>query len=69
MLVLTRCQGQEIVIDDCVRISILAVSRKRVRIGVSAPASVRVDREEIDRLRNPHSFAHTCDAISSRRES
>jgi carbon storage regulator len=69
MLVLTRCQGQEIVIDGRVRVTILAVRRKRVRIGVSAPASVRVDRDEIDRLRNSHSLPHTCDALSSRRKS
>jgi carbon storage regulator len=49
MLVLTRKNGQEIVIDGRIRITVVAVKGDRVRIGVSAPPEVRVDRDEVHR--------------------
>ena len=49
MLVLTRKEGQEIVIDGRIRITVLTVEGNRVRVGVTAPAEVRVDRAEVDR--------------------
>ena len=47
MLVLTRKNGQEIVIDGHIRITIVSVKGDRVRLGVTAPRQVRVDREEV----------------------
>ena len=47
MLVLTRKLNEEIVIGDNIRITIVEVAPGRVKIGVSAPKSVRVDRAEI----------------------
>lgn len=49
MLVLTRQIGQEIVIDGNIRVTITSVKGDRVRIGISAPPDVRVDREEVHR--------------------
>lgn len=49
MLVITRKVGEEIVIDGGIRITISALKGDRVRIGVVAPAHVRVDREEVHR--------------------
>jgi carbon storage regulator len=49
MLVLTRKTAQEVVIDGCIRITIVAVEGDRVRIGINAPPEVRVDREEVYR--------------------
>ena len=51
MLVLTRRVGEEIVIDGGICIKILAIDRGRVRIGIIAPAYVRVDRQEIHERR------------------
>jgi carbon storage regulator len=51
MLVLTRRVGEEIVIDGGICIKILAIDRGRVRIGIIAPAYVRVDRQEVHELR------------------
>jgi carbon storage regulator len=51
MLVLTRRCSQEIVINDNIRITIVAVQGGHVRLGIDAPPSVRVDRKEVrDRL-------------------
>jgi carbon storage regulator len=47
MLVLTRKDGEEVVIDDGIRITVVAVKGDRVRIGVTAPPELRVDREEV----------------------
>lgn len=47
MLVLTRKAGEEIVIDGGIRITILALGGERVRVGVTAPPDVRVDRSEV----------------------
>jgi len=47
MLVLTRQLGQEIVIGGNIRIMVVDVRGDRVRIGIDAPQSVRVDRREV----------------------
>ena len=47
MLVLSRRRGEAIVIADGIRVSVVSISRRRVRLAVDAPAEVPVDREEI----------------------
>jgi carbon storage regulator len=49
MLVLTRQIGQEIVIGDSIRVTITSIKGDKVRIGITAPPEVRVDREEVRR--------------------
>jgi carbon storage regulator len=51
MLVLTRRVGEEIVIDGCIRVTVLDARHNKVRLGVSAPANVRVDRDEVHERR------------------
>jgi len=47
MLILTRNVGESLVIGDDVSIIVLGVKGNQVRIGVDAPKSVTVHREEI----------------------
>ena len=47
MLVLTRKIGQVIVISGNIYVLLLGVERDRVKIGISAPAEVRVLRQEL----------------------
>lgn len=47
MLVLTRKLNEEIIIDGSIKITITAIDRNKVRIGVTAPPEVRVDRAEV----------------------
>ncbi len=47
MLVLSRRQGEEIVIGDSIRVTVLAVEGNRVKLGIAAPAEVPVHREEL----------------------
>jgi len=47
MLVMTRRQGETIVIGDDVKITILTVIKDCVRMGVEAPQETPIYREEI----------------------
>ena len=52
MLILTRRVGESVVIGDEVTVTVLGVKGNQVRIGVNAPKSVSVHREEIfDRIK------------------
>lgn len=47
MLVLTRQPKDTITIDQEIQIKILSVRGNRVQLGISAPASVQIVREEL----------------------
>ena len=47
MLVLTRRPGEQIVIGNGIRVTVVSVGPGRVKIGIDAPANVRIDRQEI----------------------
>lgn len=47
MLVLTRRPGEQIVIGENIRVTVVSLGPGRVKIGIEAPPSVRIDREEI----------------------
>jgi carbon storage regulator CsrA len=47
MLILTRRVGETLIIGDDVRVTVLGVRGHQVRIGVDAPKTVSVHREEI----------------------
>jgi carbon storage regulator len=52
MLVLSRRVGEEIVIDNQIRVVVAAVQGGRVRLGICAPATMRVDRQEVRERRS-----------------
>jgi carbon storage regulator len=47
MLVLTRKVGERIVIDDSIVVTVLKVEGNRVRIGIRAPETVVIQRDEL----------------------
>jgi carbon storage regulator len=47
MLVLTRKTNQSIMIGDDIEVSVLAVSRDKIRLGITAPRDVPVYRREV----------------------
>lgn len=51
MLVLTRKLGETIIIDGHISVTVVEVANGRVKLGVTAPKDVRVDRSEVRELR------------------
>jgi carbon storage regulator CsrA len=47
MLILTRRAGETLMIGDEITVTVLGVKGNQVRLGVNAPKSVAVHREEI----------------------
>lgn len=47
MLILTRRISESVIIGDDVKITVLGVKGSQVRLGIEAPKSVSVHREEI----------------------
>ena len=60
MLVLSRRIGEEIVIDDTTRVVVLGVRGNRIRLGISAPPHIAIQRSEVrDRDVISHSVAES----------
>jgi carbon storage regulator len=47
MLVLTRKTNQSVMIGDEIEVTVLAVSRDKIRLGITAPRDVPVFRKEV----------------------
>ena len=47
MLVITRKEGERIVIDDTIVITVIESNRRSVRIGVDAPRELSITRREL----------------------
>ena len=47
MLVLTRKVGESIKINDDVKVTVIEVKGKNIRIGIDAPKTTKVYREEV----------------------
>ena len=59
MLILTRRVGETVMIGDEVTVTVLGVKGNQVRIGVNAPKTVAVHREEIfERIKREQDGEH-----------
>jgi carbon storage regulator len=47
MLVLSRRVGETVVIEGDIRVTVVSVTGNKVRLGITAPEGVRVDRLEV----------------------
>lgn len=65
MLVLSRKLGESIQIGDGIVITILDVRPSRVRIGIDAPPSVRIERKERHREGEGADYAETIQFVST----
>jgi carbon storage regulator len=51
MLVLSRRPGEKIVIAENIQVTVVSVQGDKVRLGITAPRSVCVDRQEVHERR------------------
>ena len=51
MLVVRRKIGQSVFVGENITVTVVDIGSRYVRLGIRAPRSVKVDREEIRRLR------------------
>lgn len=65
MLVLTRRPGESIVIGNGIKLTVVTVGPGRVKIGVEAPPSVRIDRAEVHERIVQENAADVFEAVSS----
>ena len=49
MLVLSRKQGEVVVIDDTIRLTVVDIRGNRVRLGLTVPPSVLIQRAELSK--------------------
>jgi carbon storage regulator len=58
MLILTRKPGESIRIGDTISIKIIELDNRHVKLGIDAPRSISVNREEIyDRIQKENQAA------------
>ncbi len=62
MLIITRRAGEKLMIGDDVVVEIMEIVGNQVRVGIQAPQSVRVYREEIWRAVQDENRAAASDA-------
>ena len=48
MLVLSRKAGESLYINDTIKVTVVDISRGRVRLGIEAPKDVPIMRDEIN---------------------
>ena len=69
MLVLSRKEGERIVVADCIQLTVVAVAGNKVKLGFTAPADVSIHREEVQeriglRCRESAPASQTCSSVS-----
>ena len=50
MLVLTRKEGEAVIIGDDIAVTITRIRGDKVRIGIEAPTDIKVRRAELDAI-------------------
>jgi carbon storage regulator len=75
MLILTRRLGESLLLGPNIRITVVGIRGHQIRIGIDAPTSVRVHREELyerlqrdDKMRRAlREYSLTADATAGKR--
>lgn len=57
MLVVTRKPDESITIDDNIEITVLEISKDKVKIGINAPREIKIFRSELKVLRQTNEQA------------
>ncbi|MCU0226124.1 MAG: carbon storage regulator [Bryobacterales bacterium] len=57
MLITRRREGEAIVIDGSIEVRVLEIAQGRVKLGISAPGNVPVERKELRLVSNQNQAA------------
>lgn len=57
MLVITRKHDESITISDNIEVTVLEISKDKVKIGINAPKEVKIYRSELKTLRSTNEQA------------
>ena len=60
MLVLSRRIGEQIIINNNIRVTVVSLDGGKVRLGIEAPRDVRVDRQEVAERRREFAAPDHC---------
>lgn len=60
MLVLSRKEGEKLVIDGSITICIVRIEGGKIRLGIEAPSDVTIRREELQRRIKPDTADPEC---------
>lgn len=63
MLVLSRKQGEKIIINDNISITVVEIDRGKIRLGIEAPRDVPIFRQEL--LNNPEKHARRDSTVAT----
>lgn len=69
MLVLSRKLGEEILIGDDIRITVVDIDRGKIRIGITAPLEVKIYRAELLEDNEPEAAADLTELQGDKLES
>ncbi len=50
MLVLSRCESEQLVLGENIELTVVAISGNQVRIGIKAPSTIAIRRSELEPL-------------------
>ncbi len=60
MLIVTRKEGEVVVVNDTIEVVLVSIEGGQVRLGFNAPRDVRIHRKEVyDRIRSANQEAAT----------
>lgn len=63
MLVLSRKQGEKIIINENISITVVEIDRGKIRLGIEAPRDVPIFRQEL--LTNPEKSARRDNTVAT----
>ena len=58
MLVLSRRESERIRLGDSIVVTVVQITGDKVKLGIEAPAEVRVLRDELESRRRPEPLRH-----------
>ena len=64
MLILTRKLSESVIVGDNVKITVVEISKHQIKLGIDAPKSIAIHREEVfERIQEENKLSSTSNLI------